>query len=104
AGIIGIVDVAVALPVECVRLVKGDFMPALRKRGKDAPVIGGRPVPVGRDKAGAEKADFHIASSFCRSFSCESGIAGSSSLPSIAERMPRSSLTRQSQLWRSRMA
>jgi hypothetical protein len=48
---VGRCDVTVRLPVEGVGFVKGDVIAERRQRLEDAPVIGGRPVPVGRQKA-----------------------------------------------------
>src|SRR5687767_7292873 len=52
-----IFDVAVLLPVIYVRFIEGDPMPFSMKRLDDAAIIGRRPIPISRHKAGAKERD-----------------------------------------------
>ena len=61
AGVGGRVDVAVLLPVVGVGLVEGDVPAAPMQLAQHAAVVGGRPVPIGRDQRRAVKGQLHGA-------------------------------------------
>ncbi len=57
------IDIAVGLPLEGVRLIEGHLPALARQAAQQAPVVGGRAIPIGGEQARAIEGDSHWTAS-----------------------------------------